>query len=184
MPWADVLIESVGMARYLSTLDLTKGYWQVPLRPPGKEKTAFATPSGLYKFKVMPFGLHGAPAMFQRLMDTLLGDCTSFSLAYLDDIIIFSPSWEQHLQTVLHHLQQAGLRINRTKSKLAFEELLYLGYLVGHVVLRPQHKRSRLSRPPLPPQPKDTYASSWAWPCIIVGLFWTLPPWLGLSRPA
>lgn len=77
---ADILIESVGIAQYLSTLDLTKGYWQVPLRAQDKEKTTFTTPSGLNQFTVMLFGLHGAPATFQWLVDTLLGDCVVFSL--------------------------------------------------------------------------------------------------------
>lgn len=86
-------------------LDLMKGYWQVSLRAQYKEKTTFATPSSLYQFTVLPFGLHGAPAMFLWLFDTILGDCEAFSLVYLDNIIIFSLTWEQHLQhlwTFLH----------------------------------------------------------------------------------
>ncbi|KAJ1169201.1 hypothetical protein NDU88_001107 [Pleurodeles waltl] len=61
LPRIDELLERLGKAKYMSTLDLTKGYWQIPLGPEDKEKTAFATPSGLYHFKVLPFGLHGAP---------------------------------------------------------------------------------------------------------------------------
>ncbi|XP_054846354.1 uncharacterized protein K02A2.6-like, partial [Eublepharis macularius] len=68
MPRADVLVDHLGSARYLSALDLTKGYWQVPVRPADREKTAFATPRGLFQFKKMPFGLHGAAATFQRLV--------------------------------------------------------------------------------------------------------------------
>lgn len=97
MPWAEVLIESVEKARCLSTLDLTKGYWQLPLQAQHKEKTTFATPSSLYQVAIMPFSLHGAPAMFQWLVHTILGDCVAFTLAYLDVIIIFSSTWEQHL---------------------------------------------------------------------------------------
>ena len=69
MPRVDELLEKIGNARYITTLDLTKGYWQIPLTPRAKENTAFATPDGLFQYTVMPFGLHGAPATFQRLMD-------------------------------------------------------------------------------------------------------------------
>lgn len=154
---------SVRMAWYLSTLYLTKGYYQVALWLQDWEKTAFATPDGLYQFTLMPFGFHGAPATFQRLVKTLLGDCTTFFLAYLDDIIIFSPTWEQHLhhlQTVLHCLQQASLHINPTKSKLAFDKLPYLGYLLGLGVLWLQKKMWKPSGPPWPLQPKSTSTDS------------------------
>lgn len=64
MPRVDELIESLGNARFITTLDLTKGYWQVPLSAGSKKKTAFATPAGLWQYRVMPFGLFGAPATF------------------------------------------------------------------------------------------------------------------------
>ena len=89
---ADELIERLGKAKYLATLDLCKGYWQVPLSPEGKELTAFHVPSGLYHFSVMPFGLHGAAATFQRLIDSLLKGTEEFAAAYIDDIVIYSES--------------------------------------------------------------------------------------------
>lgn len=64
-------------------------------RPQDKPKTAFATPKGLFQFRVMPFGLHGATTTFQRLVDTILGPC--YVLAYLDDILVYSKTWDQHL---------------------------------------------------------------------------------------
>lgn len=90
MPWMDDLLDQVGEARYLSSLDLTKGYCQVPVRPQDWEKTAFAMPQGLFHFIVMPFGLHRVVATFQRLVDRALGACKSFCVAYLDDILVFS----------------------------------------------------------------------------------------------
>lgn len=69
MPCIDELLERLGEAQYFTTLDLTRGYWQIPLDTSSKEKTAFATPSGLYQFVRMPFRLHGVLATFQRLMD-------------------------------------------------------------------------------------------------------------------
>ena len=69
MPRVDKLLDRLGTARFFSRLDLTKGYWQIPLSPESKEKTAFSAPDGLYQFRTLPFGLFGAPATFQRLMD-------------------------------------------------------------------------------------------------------------------
>ena len=97
MPRIDELIERLGPARYISTLDLTKGYWQVPLTPRAREKTAFTTPDGLYHYRVLPFGLHGAPATFQRLMDQVLKPHHQYAAAYLDDIVIHSTDWQSHL---------------------------------------------------------------------------------------
>lgn len=73
MPRVDELVERPGRAKYLSTLDLCKGYWQVQLKPACKEFTAFRTPFGQYQFRVLPFGLHRAPATFQRMMDQQQG---------------------------------------------------------------------------------------------------------------
>lgn len=75
-----------------TTLDLAKGYWQIPLYALSREKTAFATPDGLYEFEVMPFGLHSAPATFQRMVNTVLRSCFQFAQAYIDDIVAFSQS--------------------------------------------------------------------------------------------
>lgn len=72
MPDMHMLIHQLGTTRYLYTLELTKGYWQIPLDKEAKEKTVFATPSGLYHFTKMPFGLHGAAASFQQLTDRAL----------------------------------------------------------------------------------------------------------------
>ena len=111
IPRVDDLIDRVGGAPYITTLDLTKGYWQVPVAQEDQEKTAFATPWGLFQFTCMPFGLQGAPATFQRMVDKLLNGLGDFSDAYLDDVIIFSQSWDdhvKHLQVVLHRIQQAG----------------------------------------------------------------------------
>ena len=72
MPRADELIDRIAKTKYITTLDLSKGYWQVPMKEEDKVKTAFTTPSGLFQFTVMPFGLSGAPATFQRMMDRLI----------------------------------------------------------------------------------------------------------------
>ncbi|KAG1926090.1 gag-pol fusion protein [Pimephales promelas] len=141
MPRIEELIERLGNAKYLSTVDLCKGYWQVPLSSSSKELIAFRTPWGLHHFKTMPFGLHGAPPTFQRLMDQVLHGLSDFMSAYLDDIVIFSETWEEHLkhlQMVLRRIQEAGLTINPDKCALAKKEIEYLGYVVGNGVIWPQ----------------------------------------------
>jgi len=141
MPRIDDLVERVGKAKYITTLDLSKGYWQVALAPEAHELTAFKTPFGMYQFKVMPFGLQGAPATFQRLMNHVLRDVSKFSAAYLDDVVIFSQSWEEHmshLQQVLQCIRDAGLTINPQKCAVAQKEVEYLGYVIGFGKIKPQ----------------------------------------------
>ncbi|XP_014857306.1 PREDICTED: uncharacterized protein LOC106926725 [Poecilia mexicana] len=141
MPRVDDLLEKVGSASYITTLDLCKGYWQVALAPEARELTAFKTPFGMYQFRVMPFGLQGAPATFQRLMDHVLRDVSEFSAAYLDDVVVYSQSWEEHLihlQEVLHRIRLAGLTINPKKCAVAQREVEYLGFVIGFGKIKPQ----------------------------------------------
>ncbi|XP_044860608.1 uncharacterized protein LOC123363556 [Mauremys mutica] len=140
MPRVDELLDRLGEAHYITTLDLTKGYWQIPLEPRSKEKTAFATLSGLYHFTRMPFGLHGAPAIFQRLMDRVLQPHITYAAAYLDDVVIYGSNWEDHLNqvaAVLRDLRAAGLTANPKKCQIGREETTYLGYTLGRGLVRP-----------------------------------------------
>ena len=121
MPRIDELIDRLGGAKYITTLDLTRGYWQVPVAKTSRDNTAFTTPFGLYEFTVMPFGLHGAPATFQRMIDALLRGLEEYSAAYCDDLIVFSHSWPQHLKhlhAVLQRLREAGLTVKPAKCQL------------------------------------------------------------------
>ena len=140
MPRVDDFIDRVGQARYISALDLSKGYWQVPMSQESKAKTAFITPYGLYQFNVMPFGLQGAPATFQRLMDKVLEGLESFSAAYLDDIIIYSQSWAEHIRhvrKVLEVLRSSNLTVKLRKCQLGMDECRYLGHVVGNGKVKP-----------------------------------------------
>ena len=137
----ELLLDRLGTARFFTTLDLTKGYWQIPLSPESKEKTAFPTPYGLYQFVTLPFGLFGAPATFQRLMDRVLRPHAAFAAAYLDDVIIHSDTWAEHVQrvaAVLESLRQAGLTANPRKCAVRRREVRYLGYHLGGGQVRPQ----------------------------------------------
>ena len=88
LPNIDDLLFTIGPKRFFSSLDLFSGFWQIKLHPDSKEKTAFSTPAGHYRWLVLPMGLTNAPSSFQRLMNTVLGDL-SFVCVYLDDILIF-----------------------------------------------------------------------------------------------
>ncbi|XP_069371637.1 uncharacterized protein [Paralichthys olivaceus] len=171
MPRVDELIESLGKARFLTTLDLTKGYWQVPLSAGSKEKTAFATPGGLWQYRMMPFGLFGAPATFQRLMDQVLKPHQEYASAYIDDVVIQSPDWESHLprvQKVLESLRQAGLTAHPQKCKLAFSETNYLGYTIGRGLVKPQEAKLRAIQDwPKPMTKKQTRSAPWKRGCPV-----------------
>ena len=144
MPRIDELIEHLGPARYISTLDLTKGYWQVLLTHRACEKTAFTTPEGLYRYLVLPFGIHGAPATFQRLMDQILKPHRQYAAAYIGDIVIHSTDWQTHLsrlEAVLGALREAGLTTNPAKCQVSLEEVDYLRHTVRQGRIKPQEAK-------------------------------------------
>ncbi|XP_078250689.1 uncharacterized protein LOC144589588 [Pogona vitticeps] len=140
MPRLDNLIETIGGCRFISSLDLVKGYWQLRIDPRDQEKTAFCSPFGLYEFRVLSFGLRNAPATFQRLMDQTLAGLNDFTVAYIDDIGIFSNTWEDHLihlELVLQRLSAAGLTVKASKCQLGSPEIKYLGHMVGGGMIKP-----------------------------------------------
>jgi len=95
---------------------MTGGYWQVPLDEYSGPISAFVTPNGHFKWKYMPFGLRNAPATFSRLVDKLLKGLERFCAAYLDNIIIFSDTWEEHmrhLEIVFTRIREADLTLNK-----------------------------------------------------------------------
>ena len=149
MPRVDDMIDSLGKAKYITTLDLARGYWQVPVQEASRPLTAFATPYGLFQFRVMPFGLQGAPATFQRMMDQLLTECTDYAAAYLDDVVIHSISWEdhvQHINEVLQRLRRAGLTIRPKKCQFGMSNCSYLGHIVGNGEVRPEEVKLQAVR--------------------------------------
>ena len=138
LPRIDDLIDNLGKAKLISALDLTKGYWQVPIEEKSREKTAFITPQGKYE---MPFGLMGAPSTFQRLMDIVLDGTREFAAAYLDDIIIYSATWNDHLHhlnAIFTRLKNVGLTVKESKCQFAKGTCTYLGHVVGDGIVKPE----------------------------------------------
>ncbi|GFV80509.1 hypothetical protein TNCV_2150431 [Trichonephila clavipes] len=131
-------------------MDLRSGYWQIEIDEADLEKTAFITPEGLYEFKVMPFGLCNAPATFERMMDNLLRNFKwTMCLCYLDDIIVFSETFEDHLirlRLVLKCLQEAGLKLNSKKCLFAAQEVKILGHHVSSNGVRPDPDKIKAVR--------------------------------------
>nr|XP_023025486.1 uncharacterized protein LOC111513503 [Leptinotarsa decemlineata] len=135
LPMVSATLDKLRNSHYLTTLDIKSAYWQIPLSEQSKPLTAFVVPNrGLYQFRRMPMGLHNAPATWQRFMDRVVGiDLEQYVFVYLDDVIICSPTFAQHLvlREVLTRLTRAGLTLNREKCHFCKSELRYLGYVVG-----------------------------------------------------
>ena len=115
LPRVDDIFDSLKGAKWFTTLDLASGYWQIKVRAEDQEKTAFITKFGLFEFKVMPFGLCNASATFQRIMNKILGtSIEKYVMVYLDDVIIYSHTFEKHLkhlEEVLNRIRKANLRL-------------------------------------------------------------------------
>ena len=127
IPRIDDCIDNIGQAKYVTKFDLLKGFWQIPLTNRAKEISAFVTPDGLYQYKVMPFGMKNSPATFQGLVNNLIFNLAGCK-AYIDDAIIFSKEWEQHLQTIRNffdRLSEATLTVNLTKSEFCHTNLTF-----------------------------------------------------------
>ena len=122
-------------ARFFSTLDLASGFHQIAMHPDDQHKTAFTTPMGLYEYTRMPMGLSTAPATFQRLMQATMSDFTTqFLLVYLDDLLVYSKTFEGHLQSLDRLLQRiisAGLKLHPDKCQFLRREVKYLGHTIS-----------------------------------------------------
>ncbi len=136
IPRIDETLDCLSGASLFSKLDLRSGYWQVEMQEEDKQKTAFSVgPLGFYECNRMPFGLTNAPATFQRLMENCMGDLhLRECLIYLDDIIIFSNTFEQHLErleAVFKRLSDNGLKLKPSKCELFRDKVKYLGHIVS-----------------------------------------------------
>ena len=139
LPRMDECIDSLGLAQIFTTLDCNAGYWQLPVAERDRAKTAFVCHSGLFEYVRMPFGLKNAPASFQRTLDIILsGYKWKSCLVYLDDVIIFSGSFEDHLchvRAVLRALKAAGITLKFAKCDFFTDKFKYLGHIIGQCTL-------------------------------------------------
>ncbi|UJT32103.1 polymerase [Soymovirus malvae] len=136
LPRKDFILEKVKGCRWYTSLDAKSGYWQLRLHENTKPLTAFSCPPQKhYEWNVMPFGLKQAPAIYQDFMDRNLEGLEQFCLAYIDDILIFTKKDKidhlEKLEIVLNRIKERGLIISQKKSKIACEELEYLGLILG-----------------------------------------------------
>ena len=149
MPKMDEVLNKLGKARFLSKIDLTKGYWQIPLSDEAKPLSAFVTPFGQYQFRVMPFGMINSGASFVRLMKRVLEGKEDFSDSFIDDIIIFSYEWNnhiKHLECILDALKQAHLTAKPSKCFFAFRHLEFLAHIVGSGEVKPTDDKIKAIR--------------------------------------
>lgn len=147
LPRIDESLDFLARGSFISTIDLARGYWQVAVAENSKPKTAFISHCGLFQFRVLPFGLCNAPATFQRLMNSVLAGLIYKSCAvYLDDIVVASPTFEQHLvdlREVLTRLESAGLSIKLAKCQFCRSELTFLGYKISPNGIMPNEEKVR-----------------------------------------
>jgi hypothetical protein len=136
LPRIEELLDSLGGMKFFSVIDMKSGYFQVELEESHKERTAFTVgPLGFFEYNRMPFGLSNAPATYQRLMERCLdGLHLDICLVYLDDVIIFSKTHEEHcerLKLVLQRLQECRLKLAPQKCKFFKRKVKYVGYIVS-----------------------------------------------------
>ena len=145
----DDILDKLRTAKYITKLGLSQAYHQIPLDPRCREVTAFSVPGlGLFQFLRLPYGLTNAPAVFQRIMDELIkSEWEPYVFAYLDDVIIVAPTFEEEhikwLETVLEALKRANLQNNLKKSEFCCTEVKYLGYVVNENSLKADEDKVR-----------------------------------------
>lgn len=151
----DQILDKLGRAQYFSTLDLAKGFHQIKMNPADIEKTAFSTSFGHYEWLRMPFGLKNAPATFQRMMNEVLeGLINKICVVYLDDILVFSTSLQEHminLRLVFQRLRRYNLKVQVDKCNFLKKETQFLGHTITANGVKPNNdKIEAIDSIPLP----------------------------------
>jgi len=145
MPRITEVLDRLQGARYFTTLDVAWGYWHIEMDPDSIEKTAFVTNEGHYEWLVMPFGLKNAGATFQRIIQQILGKhLYNGVINYLDDFIIYSQTYTEHIQRIdqiLRLLTDHNIKLKRSKCHFAQSEVTYLGHVVSHNSVKPSAEK-------------------------------------------
>ena len=143
------VLESVGKSQDISKIDLTKGYYQIPMVEENIGKTEFTCHRGRFEFLRMPFGVKNAPAVFQELIQSVFKNDRDHCSPYMHDIVIFSQTWEdhvRHIRSVLARLRAAGLTANPAKCKWGGRKMEFLGHLIGESKMSvPSHRAEALA---------------------------------------
>ena len=140
LPKIQELLSRLIHCKYFSSLNLRSGYYHISLTEEGKKKTAFITADGEYQWNVVPFGLATTVSTFQYVMSEVLTSLNHFAFTYLDNVLIFSKSWEEHLQhlsTVFNRCKTAGPKIELSKCQFFKTQLHYLGHKISADSLEP-----------------------------------------------
>jgi hypothetical protein len=141
LPRIDDILDAMNGAKYFSSFDFLSGYWQIEMDELDKEKTGFITIYGLFEWNVMPMGLCNSPSTFQRAMDDLLRRFKwAFCLVYIDDVIIYSKTEEDHLHHIdlfLNLIEENGFKMKAKKCQLFKEKLHFLGHVVSSNGIEP-----------------------------------------------
>ena len=135
----DEIFARLSKGRFFSKVDLSKGYWQIPVKRSSQPATAFITSEGLYAFQFMPFGLVNSGATFCRMMRTILRGIDNVE-NFVDDILEYTESWDAHIVTLrelLMKLRESGLTAKPSKCALGYFQLPFLGHTVGNGMLSP-----------------------------------------------
>ena len=158
MPLREVVMEKLHGSKYMTKLDLTKAYLQIPLSEESKQYTSFVCDHGQYEFNVVPYGIKFGSGLCNRIMKNVLEGCDSFVTNFVDDIMVHSNSLEEHLEhldIVLSKLTDAGMTLNRSKCRFAQTEVNFLGVRVGNGCITPDPEKVRAIRDfPLPKDKK------------------------------
>ena len=159
LPKIDELLAKLNGAKIFSTIDLRSGYYHIGLTRESRAKSAFVVPMGKWEFSRTPFGLSQAPAYFQLLINKVLMECGKFAMGYLDDIIIFSQTEEDHLdqlENIFLRLEHFGLKMKREKCAFFKQHIQYLGHLISEEGIKPlPEKLQSIREMPAPRNPKE-----------------------------
>ena len=160
LPSIESILDQLGHSKYFTTLDLASGFHQILMHENDIPKTAFSTPTGHYEYIRMPFGLKNAPSTFQRLMNTALTGLHGFQcFVYLDDIVIFASTIEEHykkLKNIFDRLRSNKLLLQPDKCEFMRTEVAYLGHVISEKGVSPNpNKIISIKDYPKPNTPKQ-----------------------------